>query len=724
MNSRHTLRTAVLLILLAALLHSQSKSAQDKSIADSTSRAQTTTDSPGIVDYQGFISSIAGEPVSGSLSATFSLWDDAAAGNRLWRETQSLDVRLGHFTASLGAVAPLPENIFTGVRWLEIEIAGERLTPRKRINSVAHALHAANAASLNGQAASSFYTKAQANSSANNEIDAAHLGGVKAAEYLTKNQANAQYIQKVMSNTITSNMIVDGTIQRQDMGFELGDGGGTITQIVAENGLEGGGSQPVVRIGLTAGHQSGQAYDQRFPKRGEMNSVTGVMIADNDVTSADIQNGTIQPNDLAFTAGTINQVVAGSGLQGGGTIGSVTLSLADNYKSGVAYDTRFVPRSEAGITSSMIRDGEITSLDIQDGTIREQDMAFAAGDITAVRGANGIVGETLRGDALLTLEPAYQSGAAYDSRFIKRGQESAVNSLMIVNGSILQEDMGFAAGDITSVTTSGGITGGGMVGDLHLELEPAYKTGSAYDMLFVKENQFEAITTQMIKDGQVQSNDIAHGSIQGHHVGDFSVQQDKAGAVISATNQAYSANTSGVEGRGYQGLRGIGTHTGLYAEGSTYGVHAKATNSQNYGLYVEGKAHCTSGEWGDVAEYVPSDEELEPGDVVVIDSDQENAIKRCRQAADTRVAGIISTAPTITVGQETADGKYALALAGIVPCKVVATEPIRPGDLLTTAAVPGHAQKATDAKIGTIVGKALEGLPTGAGVIKVLVTLQ
>ena len=104
----------------------------------------------------------------------------------------------------------------------------------------------------------------------------------------------------------------------------------------------------------------------------------------------------------------------------------------------------------------------------------------------------------------MSLETSYVTGAAYDSRFIKRNQESSVNSAMILNGSILQEDMGFAAGDITSVSTSGGITGGGMSGDLRLELEPAYKTGSAYDALFVKENQFESITSQMIKDGQVQ----------------------------------------------------------------------------------------------------------------------------------------------------------------------------------------------------------------------------
>jgi hypothetical protein len=68
-----------------------------------------------------------------------------------------------------------------------------------------------------------------------------------------------------------------------------------------------------------------------------------------------------------------------------------------------------------------------------------------------------------------------------------------------------------------------------------------------------------------------------------------------------------------------------------------------------------------------------------------------------------------------------------LAVVGIVPCKVSAGNgPIRIGDLLVTAATPGHAMKGTDRNrmLGAIVGKALEPLRDGTGVIQVLVTLQ
>jgi hypothetical protein len=62
---------------------------------------------------------------------------------------------------------------------------------------------------------------------------------------------------------------------------------------------------------------------------------------------------------------------------------------------------------------------------------------------------------------------------------------------------------------------------------------------------------------------------------------------------------------------------------------------------------------------------------------------------------------------------------------GIVPCKVSAENgAIRPGDLLVTSAIPGHAMRDDDPKNGTILGKALGSLDSGTGVIKVLVTLQ
>jgi hypothetical protein len=69
----------------------------------------------------------------------------------------------------------------------------------------------------------------------------------------------------------------------------------------------------------------------------------------------------------------------------------------------------------------------------------------------------------------------------------------------------------------------------------------------------------------------------------------------------------------------------------------------------------------------------------------------------------------------------------AMAIVGIVPCKVTAENgPIERGDLLVASSKPGRAMKGTDRNrmLGAVLGKALEPLASGEGVIQVLVTLQ
>ena len=51
---------------------------------------------------------------------------------------------------------------------------------------------------------------------------------------------------------------------------------------------------------------------------------------------------------------------------------------------------------------------------------------------------------------------------------------------------------------------------------------------------------------------------------------------------------------------------------------------------------------------------------------------------------------------------------------------------IKPGDLLTTSEVPGHAMKATDRERwdGAIIGKAMSSLESGEGLVLVLVLVN
>jgi hypothetical protein len=124
--------------------------------------------------------------------------------------------------------------------------------------------------------------------------------------------------------------------------------------------------------------------------------------------------------------------------------------------------------------------------------------------------------------------------------------------------------------------------------------------------------------------------------------------------------------------------------------------------------------------------------QYEPGDVLVIDPTGKRRLALSRTAYSTRVAGIYSTKPGVLATPHKMDDgqlkdEVPLAIVGIVPCKVTAQGgPIEVGDLLVSSSRPGYAMKGTDRSrmLGAVMGKALEPLGKGIGVIQVLVTLQ
>jgi hypothetical protein len=118
------------------------------------------------------------------------------------------------------------------------------------------------------------------------------------------------------------------------------------------------------------------------------------------------------------------------------------------------------------------------------------------------------------------------------------------------------------------------------------------------------------------------------------------------------------------------------------------------------------------------------------GDVLVIDQSANRQLTRTSKSYSTLVAGIYSTRPGVLAGSRMEKGPTSdvpLAVVGIVPCKVTAENgAIQAGDLLVTSSKAGYAMKGTNRKkmMGAVLGKALQPLPKGDGVIQVLVTLQ
>jgi hypothetical protein len=158
-------------------------------------------------------------------------------------------------------------------------------------------------------------------------------------------------------------------------------------------------------------------------------------------------------------------------------------------------------------------------------------------------------------------------------------------------------------------------------------------------------------------------------------------------------------------------------------------------------VYADGSYNCglssscfNAGIGADIAERIDVSELVEPGDVVEIDPDNPGQFRKAREALSRCVAGVISTAPAITLGNNFdpqaeiwEDDRPLLALAGRVPVKATAKYgTIEVGDLLVSSPIPGYAMRCpeTDQCSGAILGKALESLEEGTGVIMIQVMLR
>jgi hypothetical protein len=122
-----------------------------------------SADIPQKINYQGRLSDIStGEPQEGSHEMIFSIYDAAEDGTQLWTETLTVQVSSsGVFSAVLGGINPI-EIAFDGPVWLQVEVGGETLAPRREMVSVPYAFsamesgHSASSDSLGGYGADAF----------------------------------------------------------------------------------------------------------------------------------------------------------------------------------------------------------------------------------------------------------------------------------------------------------------------------------------------------------------------------------------------------------------------------------------------------------------------------------------------------------------------------------------------------------------------------------------
>lgn len=105
-----------------------------------------SSDIPRKVTYQGRpVDSVTGQPMPDPHDMTFRLYIGAEGGTILWGESQTANAdSAGVFSVVLGSIVPIGLR-FTDPVWLEVEVDGEPLSPRREIASVPFAFRALHA---------------------------------------------------------------------------------------------------------------------------------------------------------------------------------------------------------------------------------------------------------------------------------------------------------------------------------------------------------------------------------------------------------------------------------------------------------------------------------------------------------------------------------------------------------------------------------------------------
>jgi hypothetical protein len=206
---------------------------------------------------------------------------------------------------------------------------------------------------------------------------------------------------------------------------------------------------------------------------------------------------------------------------------------------------------------------------------------------------------------------------------------------------------------------------------------------------------------------------------------------------LSVSGQAiygHSQAQAGVVGEsdGFDGVYGVSNHAehaGVSGHNSRDGLAGwfggKVVITRD--LEVAGDVVLAN---ADIAEdFQVANEALDPGTVLCVGDDEQ--LRPCDREYDGRVVGVLSGAgefrPGIILDRTRVEPtRGPVALTGRVYCKADASDaPIHPGDQLTTSAITGHAMRAEAQRApGAVLGKALRSLPSGRGLIPILVTLQ
>lgn len=239
---------------------------------------------PHYISYQGRLTDAVGDPVNGSYELTFALYEAEETQVSVWSEVQTVQVVDGLFDVLLGSVQALDADLFKGgmTMWMTVVSGTSTRAPQRMpIVSVPYAYH-------------------------------------------TERADTATHAKIIADNSVTSNKIQNGSISLVDLGRNgatdgqvikwiggawsvandsigpAGGGGGDITSVITDNGLEGGGESGDVTIGIADLGIAGIKI--------QANAITSTKLAPYAVTSNKIGNSSVQTQHIQMNAVTRSHI--------------------------------------------------------------------------------------------------------------------------------------------------------------------------------------------------------------------------------------------------------------------------------------------------------------------------------------------------------------------------------------------------------------------------------
>jgi hypothetical protein len=665
-------------LILALVLLAAGTSRAQESVSSLAVSPQGSTDT---INFQGRLTDASGNPLTGAYNMRFSIYDAASAGAAVWGpETQNgVNVTNGLFSVLLGSSVPITPAVFDGAdRWLQIEVwngtAWEALNPRLPFSSAAYALSATGI-------------------KPGTTVRGSNIGGVLVVQHTPSGGG------ELAAQNVTPASLFGGAVYGETSSTQSGDYG---------------------VFGLATA-TSGTPYGVWGETRSTWPLATGVYGLANATSGATngVRGQTVSTTDGATgvyggafaTSGRTNGVFGATESTTDGATGVVGRAFAT---SGATYGVR-------GQTWS--------TTDAATGVYGE---AFATSGATY-----GVWGKTESTTSDATGVFGLASATSGDTYGVFGETRSSTNKTAGVQGTAVAtsgETYGVWGETRSTWSTATGVYGlanatSGTIYGVKGETKSTsgYTTG-VFGRALATSGQTYGVWGQTNSTTNDASGVFGRASATGGAT--YGVWGETMSTTAAAAGVMGRANDEAAAGGRFESDSGPGLYVKSESGNVIVGYNAggqvfRVDNSGN--VY----ARSYSSPAADFAEMLPGLPGLEPGDVLAIGPD--GLVTRAGADNALAVIGVYSSDPAFLGGQSpAAGGDVPVAIMGVVPVKITAANgPIRANDLLTVSATrPGYAARAVPLFTlangeavyagGTIVGRALQGLAAGEGVIRVL----